>query len=236
VASASRYCLNAESLQQSETTRATRTSPPYLYLPPLRPSLVAHSRCCCCSLASPALPAARCSSRQPLRPLAVSSHGLFFVRSQCLPSRLALTLTLTLTLALTPALTPTPRPSETDCNPLELWRCPHKEEARRPPQPMLRRILHLPRLHDPLPRHQLQVPHGMYAPALLRLCTSFLCLAPVAICFPLCCAKPCPEFSPRPTRPQLTPPSVLYHRRPKVPGQALQGKEAKGPAPAQQQQ
>jgi hypothetical protein len=34
--------LNAESLQQSETTWATRTSRPYLYLPALRPSFAAH--------------------------------------------------------------------------------------------------------------------------------------------------------------------------------------------------
>jgi hypothetical protein len=118
----------------------------------------------------PAVPLASLCARSPY-PTMVS----FSCEVSLYPlASLSLSPTPALARALTPTFTPAPRPSEADYNPLELWRCPHKEEARRPPQPMLRRILHLPRLHDPLPRHQLQVPHGMRLSSLPCACCHLL--------------------------------------------------------------
>jgi hypothetical protein len=50
-----------------------------------------------------------------------------------------------------------------DCELLraELWGCPYQEEARRPSQPVLWRVVYLLGLHDPLRGRQLQSPHGM---------------------------------------------------------------------------
>jgi hypothetical protein len=58
---------------------------------------------------------------------------------------------------------------EAYCDGLGLWRRPHEEEARRPPQPMLWRLVHLPRLHGALPRNFLQVSYGMRLSTLTRL-------------------------------------------------------------------
>lgn len=62
---------------------------------------------------------------------------------------------------------------EAYCRVLELWGCPHQEKAGRPPQPVLWRLLHLPRLHGPFPWNELQVPHGMSS-HVLNSCTRLL--------------------------------------------------------------
>ena len=44
-----------------------------------------------------------------------------------------------------------------------VWGCIDKEETRRASEPLSRRILYMLRLHGPLPRHGLQVPHSTIA-------------------------------------------------------------------------
>ena len=45
--------------------------------------------------------------------------------------------------------------------PIGLRRCINEEEASCSSPLLPRRLLHLPRLHDPLPRERLQKPYGM---------------------------------------------------------------------------
>lgn len=101
-----------------------------------------------------------------------------------------------------------------DCELLRtgLWGRSHQKEARRPPQPVLQCLLHLPRLHDPLRGHQLPSPHSMQ---------------PASTCTGL---WPC-DTAVRTANPT---PVVLHFRRPKVPGQAVP-REEEAPAPEERQ-